>query len=170
MNISEAGLKIIKDFEGYHRKLPDGRCTTYYCPAGVLTIGWGTTTGIKPGDIWTKAQAEARLKEDVDNVYGSAVNRLVKVPLTQNQFDALTSFTYNVGEGGLAKSSLLAKLNRGDYLGASQQFQYWNKSRGRVLQGLIFRRARETALFNSDSPMMPQKVEKQKTFWDWFKW
>lgn len=176
MKISDAGIKIIKDFEGYHKKLPDGRCTTYYCPANVLTIGYGSTNlsgthNIKPGDIWTHQQALDALANDIEKVYGAAVKRQVKVLLTQNQYDALVSFTYNLGEGHLSKSTLLRKLNAGDYFGASQEFKYWNKSKGKVLSGLVDRRAREAALFLKDTPSMPQRVtpSKPQSGWDWLK-
>ncbi len=166
MKLSDNGIRLIKRFEGYHRKLPDGGCIAYRCPAGVWTIGYGTTAGVKPGLIWTEAQAEAALRDDVVR-FESAVLRLVRVPLNQNQFDALVSFTYNVGEGALAKSSVLRCVNAGDMAGAARAFALWNKAGGKVLPGLVERRAREAALFARpvaeevpvDAPIMPQQVD-----------
>ncbi len=79
--------------------------------------------------------------------YEKAVNDYVKVPLTQNEFDALVSFTYNLGAGNLLSSTLLKKLNAGDKAGAANQFDVWNKAGGKVLQGLVTRRAAEKDLF-----------------------
>lgn len=166
MKLSDNGIRLIKRFEGYHRKLPDGGCIAYRCPAGVWTLGYGSTAGIKPGMIWTEAQAEAALRDDVRR-FESAVLRLVRVPLNQNQFDALVSFTYNVGEGALAKSSLLRAVNAGDMAAAARAFALWNKAKGKVLPGLVERRAREAALFTRPVPEeeaigvpnMPQEVD-----------
>jgi lysozyme len=150
MNVNDAGLELIKEREGYLLALPDGRCTTYYCPAGKLTIGWGCTEGIKPGDIWTKDQAEAALRRELAK-HEAAVMRLVSVNLNENQFSALVSFSYNVGSGNLQKSTLLKKLNKGDYPGAQKEFVNWNKATvdGKLveLRGLSIRRAQEAALF-----------------------
>ena len=150
MNVNDAGLALIKEREGYLLALPDGRCTTYYCPAGKLTIGWGCTEGIKPGDIWTKDQAEAALRRELAK-HEAAVMRLVSVNLNENQFSALVSFSYNVGSDNLQKSTLLKKLNKGDYPGAQKEFVNWNKATvdGHLveLRGLSIRRAQEAALF-----------------------
>lgn len=150
MQINDAGLALVKEREGYKRALPDGSCTTYYCPAGVLTIGWGCTEGIRPGDVWTPAQAEAALRRELRSHEG-AVLRLVSVPLNENQFSALVSFSYNVGSGNLQKSTLLKKLNKSDYAGAQREFLNWNKAtvNGKLteLRGLAIRRAQEAALF-----------------------
>jgi lysozyme len=150
MQINDAGLALIKEREGYLMALPDGRCTTYYCPAGKLTIGWGCTEGIRPGDVWTPAQAEAALRRELRSHEG-AVLRLVSVPLNENQFSALVSFSYNVGSGNLQKSTLLKKLNKSDYAGAQREFLNWNKAtvNGKLteLRGLAIRRAQEAALF-----------------------
>lgn len=152
MNVNEAGIAMIKEREGYKKALPDGRCTTYYCPAGKLTIGWGCTEGIKPNDIWTREQAEAGLQRELRK-HEAAVMRLVSVPLNENQLSALVSFSYNVGYGptGLGGSTLLRKLNKGDYVGAQAEFMRWNKAtvdgRKVVLRGLSIRRAKEAALF-----------------------
>jgi lysozyme len=173
MNISPNGLALVKEFEGYLQPLPDGSCTTYYCPAGKLTLGWGCTEGIKPGDVWTVDQAEAALLRELSK-HEKAVQQSVTVPLNQNQFDALTSFSFNLGTGNLRSSTLLKKLNKGDYPGAQAQFLEWNKhedpktKKKIVSRGLSTRRAKEAALFASrteeegaGSPM-PQAVAAPK--------
>lgn len=162
MKISQAGLDLITSFEGYHRALPDGSCTTYYCPAGVLTIGYGCTEGIKAGEVWTKQQAQERFRAELVK-HEAAVDRMATVDLNQNQFDALVSFSYNCGIGALQKSTLLKKLNAGDVAGAARAFASWNKGGGKVLPGLVRRRAAESALFlkpaSVDEPDMPQEVD-----------
>lgn len=139
MHISQQGLDLIKSFEGL-------RLSAYRCPADVWTIGYGTTAGVKPGQTITKERAEELLREDVKRFEGY-VDRLVKVPLTQGMFDALVSFTYNLGPGALEKSTLLDQLNRSDYDGAAEQFGRWVKGGGKTLPGLVRRRAAERALF-----------------------
>ena len=141
MQISKAGLDLIKQFEGLYLK-------AYRCPAGVPTIGYGHTAGVAMGQTITQQQADDYLRRDVRQ-FERAVARLVSVPLTQGQFDALVSFAFNLGEGALAQSTLLRLLNAGDYAGAAAQFDRWNKADGRVLPGLVRRRAAERALFEA---------------------
>lgn len=141
--IAAPGLTIIKIFEAL-------RLRAYLCPAGIPTIGWGHTRGVKMGDTCTYLQAEQWLREDCRDAE-RAVNARVKVPLTQNQFDALVSFVFNVGGGAFASSTMLRKLNAGDYVGAAEQFPRWNKSGGKVLRGLTLRREREQNLFLKQS-------------------
>lgn len=141
MKINQSGLDLIKSFEGF-------RASPYICPAGVLTIGYGTTgkrvkAGMPPV---TKATAEQWLREDVQ-VFEQAVDRLVTVPLTSNQFSALVSFVYNIGSGAFASSTLLKRLNAKLYSEAAAQFERWNKGGGKVLPGLTRRRQAEKALF-----------------------
>jgi len=143
MHTSQKGLDLIKSFEGL-------RLSAYRCPADIPTIGYGTTSGVKMGDTITKERAEEMLREDVKR-FEDQVLRLVKVPLTQGQFDALTSFVYNLGPGNLSNSTLLRLLNAGDYKGAAAQFDRWNKAGGKVLAGLARRRAAERALFEGAS-------------------
>lgn len=163
MRLSDDGFALIRDFEGYHRKLPDGSCVAYRCPAGVWTLGFGCTKGIREGMVWTRDQAEAALRAEIET-HEDAVNRMVTAPINQNQFDALVSFAYNCGDGALQKSTLLRLLNAGDYAGAARSFSLWNKGGGRVLKGLVTRRAREAALFlkpteDAPEPTMPQTVD-----------
>ncbi|MFP5338162.1 MAG: lysozyme [Gammaproteobacteria bacterium] len=143
MHTSQKGLDLIKSFEGL-------RLSAYKCPADVWTIGYGTTAGVKPGQTITKERAEELLRDDVKRFEGQVL-RLVKVPLTQGQHDALVSFVYNLGAGNLSNSTLLRLLNAGDYAGAAAQFNRWNKAGGKVLSGLVRRRAAERALFEGAS-------------------
>lgn len=163
MKLSPRGLALIQEFEGYHRKLPDGGCIAYRCPAGVWTLGWGCTEGIKPGMIWTRAQADAALMHELAH-FEDAVTKLVTVDINQNEYDALVSFAYNCGESALARSSILKCLNAGDREAAARGFALWNRGGGRVLPGLVRRRAAEAALFRQwvvppADPEMPQQVD-----------
>lgn len=144
MKTSQSGISLIKGFEGK-------RLNAYYDGVGVCTIGFGTIkypngVRVKKGDTCTEAQAESYLKNDLVK-FENAINRLVKVPLNQNQFDALSSFTYNLGETNLSSSTLLKKLNAKDYAGTADQFPRWNKAGGKVMNGLTRRREAERILF-----------------------
>lgn len=141
MKTSERGMKLIREFEGV-------KLFSYLCPAGVWTIGYGHTKGVKEGDTCSEEQARAWLRDDLRDAE-AAVNQLVQVPLTQSQFDALASFTFNLGVGNLANSTLLRLLNASDYAKAAGQFPRWTKVRGKELPvpGLVRRRAAEQALF-----------------------
>lgn len=142
MKISIRGIELIKKYEGL-------RLEAYLCPAGVWTIGFGTTKGVKNGDKITQQAAEKLLADDLSK-FEIGVTCSVTVPLSQNQFDALVSFAYNVGLGALRSSTLLRLLNAGDYKGAAAQFKRWNKAGGKELAGLTRRRADEAALFLAD--------------------
>ena len=110
------------------------------------TIGWGRAHGVKPGDVCTPSEADKWLMEDVQSA-NDTVNKLVKIPLTQSQHDALVDFCYNVGVGNFSGSTLLKKVNAGDMAGAQAEFGRWIYGGGRVLPGLVRRRAAEAALF-----------------------
>lgn len=137
--IGERGLKIIKQAEGL-------RLVAYLCPALVWTIGYGHTRGVKAGDTCTIEQAEAWLREDCADAE-AAVSRLAPADLTQNQFDALVSFVFNVGTDAFAKSTLLRLLRAGDRQGAADQLRRWVKAGGATLAGLVLRRDAERNLF-----------------------
>ncbi|MFZ5201594.1 lysozyme [Enterobacter kobei] len=146
MQTSEKGIALIKQFEGC-------KLTAYQDSVGVWTIGYGWTQPvdgkpIRAGMTIKQETAERLLKTGLVS-YESDVSRLVKVGLTQWQFDALVSFTYNLGARSLSTSTLLRKLNAGDYAGASDEFLRWNKAGGKVLNGLTRRREAERALFMS---------------------
>ena len=138
MIISENCVELVKAFEGF-------RGEAYKCPAGVWTIGCGHTEGVQPGDKMTEHCAKGLLREEL-TAFATKVDKLVKKP-TQNQFDALVSFAYNVGTGALSGSTLLKKHNAGEYLEAQEQFLKWDKANGKTLSGLTRRRAHEAALY-----------------------
>lgn len=152
LRLSSEGGALVRSFEGCLKPTDASRTKyrPYVCPAGVLTIGWGHTNDngrkFKAGDVWTKAECDAEFRADMRR-FETAVRRRVKVELTQHQFDALVSFTYNCGEGNLVKSSLLRKVNAEDFDGATDEFTKWNRGGGRVLNGLTRRRAAEAKLF-----------------------
>lgn len=167
MKISDTGLSLIKRFEGYGKLLPDGSCTAYQEALGngkydIPTIGWGSTEGVKMGDIWTVAQAEEALRKEISK-FEDGVSKAITFTPTQNQFDAMVSLSYNIGIAGFTGSTVLRKANAGDYQAASQAFNLWNRAQGQVLQGLVSRRAQEAALFLLDGPastvVTPPKVD-----------
>jgi len=141
MRTGRDGVELIRHFEGC-------RFDAYLCPAGVWTIGYGHTADVKEGDSIDQEAAEAFLIEDLEK-FEQAVTRLVEVPLTQQQFDALVSWTFNLGAGNLAESTLLRKLNNYQYAEVPEQMMRWVKAGGQVLDGLVRRRAAEAALFQN---------------------
>lgn len=140
MRTSEKGLALIRQFEGL-------RLRAYKCPAGIPTIGYGHTAGVKMGQEITRERAEELLRAEVERFEGY-VDQLVTVPLTQGQFDALVAWTYNLGPGAMDKSTMLRRLNAGDYASAAAELERWNRAGGQVLAGLVRRRAAERALFD----------------------
>jgi lysozyme len=149
LKLSPAGANLIKHFEGC-LKPHEGKYKAYKCPANVLTIGWGSTHHgghhIEPTTRWTLEECNAAFLKDMA-AFERDVRKLVKVPLEQYQFDALVSFTYNVGASNLGKSTLLKKINAHDFTGAAGEFRKWNKANGKELAGLTRRRASESLLF-----------------------
>ncbi|MCU0534529.1 MAG: glycoside hydrolase family protein [Hydrococcus sp. Prado102] len=148
MNISQNCLDLIKKWEGF-------RANAYLDPVGIPTIGYGTICypngqKIQIGDVISESEAEDLLKLKCDE-FAEVVNNVVTVTLNQNQFDALISFCYNVGARAFQESTLLKKLNAGDFKGAAEQFLRWNKATKNgvkiVLEGLTNRRKDEKALF-----------------------
>ena len=142
--VSTAGINLICSFEGL-------RLNAYDDGVGVWTIGFGTTIypngiKVKQGDTCTEAQAKAYMAHDLKK-FESAVNSAVTMSINQNQFDALVSLAYNIGTNAFKNSTLVKKLNAGDIRGAAAQFDVWNKGGGKVMQGLVNRRAVERKLF-----------------------
>ena len=115
-------------------------------PGDVPTIGFGATKGVKLGDKTTPVRALNRLLDEVDSVYAQGVRRCVTVPLYQYEFSAYVSLTYNIGVANFCGSTLVKKLNQGDYSGACRAIERWNKAGGRVSQGLVNRRKEERAI------------------------
>ena len=139
---------MIKHHEGFVRK-------PYQDPIGLWTVGVGHLIGDGKslskewkGKVLTEEEVDELLFEDLER-FEIGIQRLTKVPLTQSQFDALVSFSFNVGLGNFQSSTLRSKLNRGDYEGASNEFPKWRKAGGKILPGLVKRRADERALFLS---------------------
>lgn len=151
-NVSAAGEEMAARWEGYSAH-------PYLCPAGVWTIGYGTTKGVtRNTPPISRQEALALLRHEL-RWYANMVLRLTHVPLAQGQLDALASFAYNVGTGAYQRSTLRQRLNRGDYQGAAEQFSRWVFAGGRKLPGLVARRAEEAAMFQRDidlqAPPMP---------------
>jgi lysozyme len=138
-----AGKSLIKEFEGF-------RAMAYLCPANVVTIGYGTTRirgkAVKLGMQITTEEAELFLEEDLKS-FEDTVNQNVKIELSQNQFDALVCFVYNIGAANFKKSTLLKKINANKLIEASEEFLKWNKAGGKTLAGLTRRRKAEQKLF-----------------------
>ena len=150
--IGAAGLALIKSFEGCEKRQPDGTFKAYPDPGTgdkPWTIGWGATgPGIAPGTVWTQAQCDARLEDDMRR-YAAAVERALDgAACTEPQFDALVSFHYNTG--AIAGATLTRKHRAGDYAGATAEFARWNRAGGRVMAGLVKRRAAEAELYATD--------------------
>ena len=144
MTPSQNCYNLIKEFEGCE-------LTAYPDPAtgnNPWTIGYGSTIGVHPGMVITQEEAEQRLVSDVKR-FAEGVNQMVTVPMTQGEFDALCSFSFNLGLGNLRSSTLLRKLNAGDKEAAANQFLVWNMAAGRIMTGLTRRREAERALFLS---------------------
>ena len=138
--INAKGLAIIKESEGLS-------LVPYFCPGNVLSIGFGNTTHAAEYDMITEQQAEEFLKEDLEMVQQHLAIVLQHVPLTDNQWSALVSFVFNIGIGNFIQSTLKRKLKEGDYQGAADEFGRWVYAKGKKLNGLIIRRAKERSLF-----------------------
>ena len=142
MMISEAGKQFIKSFESC-------RLQAYPDPGTggqPYTCGWGSTFGVCHDSTWTQAYADQRFDNEVSK-FAQGVEDRVHVPLTQNQFDALTSFAFNLGLRNLAGSTLLQDLNALNYIGAADEILRWNRAAGKVMPGLTRRRVAERELF-----------------------
>ena len=151
--VGDAGIALIKSFEGCARQRTDGLIEAYPDPAtggAPWTIGWGATRkglhGMVTRDtIWTQEQCDERLIDDLKRYAKDVARAIGDAPTTQNQFDALVSFHYNTG--AIARATLTKKHKALDYQGAAGEFARWNKAGGRVLKGLVRRRAAETKLY-----------------------
>lgn len=140
-SVSDFGLNIIRDFEGFS--------STPYRDANGWSIGYGHFLGISattPNITWSLNDAENALSNDTKKAQ-AAINGAVSIPLTQNQFDALTSLIYNIGVNAFRSSTLLTDLNHGNIDAAANQFDVWRMSEGKVNNTLVARRAQEKALF-----------------------
>jgi GH24 family phage-related lysozyme (muramidase) len=147
--IGPRGIALIKRFEGCARLRTDGLIEAYPDPGtgcDPWTIGWGATgAGIEPGTVWTQAQCDARLRDDLKRYAADVARAIGDAPTTQAQFDAMVSFHYNTG--AIGRATLTKKHVAGDHIAALAEFARWNKAGGRVLKGLVRRRAEEAALY-----------------------
>ncbi|WP_158784623.1 lysozyme [Pantoea sp. BAV 3049] len=141
MKVSNAGVELIKRFEGVKLK-------AYRDSVGIPTIGYGHTHSVKDGDVITGQRADEFLREDLA-VAELAVNTNVRMPISQGQFDAMVSFVFNLGAGNFVRSTLLKKLNAGDYDGAAAEFGRWVQAGGKTLPGLVKRREAEREMFTT---------------------
>ena len=156
--VSPAGIALIKRFEGCARLRTDGLVEAYPDPgtgAEPWTIGWGATGRdhvhggrIGPGTVWTQSQCDARLADDLRRYAAEVRAAMGDCPTTQPQFDALVSFHYNTG--AIARATLTARHLAGDHAGAVREFSRWNRAGGRVLKGLVRRRAAEAELYQRE--------------------
>lgn len=142
LSISAAGLLFIQQHEGT-------KYEAYQDTANVWTICTGSTDRVVPGMRASVSECELRLQKDTSYA-GEAVARCTTAPVTQGQYDAFVSFAFNVGGSAFCRSTLLRKHNAGDCNGAANEFQRWNRAGGRVLPGLVKRRADEAALYRKD--------------------
>ena len=142
----ELTLDLVRRFEGC-------RLTAYRCPAGVLTIGWGETLGVKEGDVWTQQQADAVLRQRVGQFMLATLKRCPQLHAEPpERLAACTSLAYNIGIGAFAASSVCRKTNRREFPGAAKSFLLWNKAAGRPLRGLTLRRHAERHTYLASSP------------------
>lgn len=148
IGVSEVGVELIKKYEGFSS-------SSYRCPAGVWTIGYGTTRingrAVIPGMKITEDRASELLMEDIESHFQSAVKLIDSEKLNllnQNQIDALSSFVYNVGVGNFSSSTLRKRINSGNFNDVPAQLRRWTRAGGKVLRGLIRRRAEESALWS----------------------
>lgn len=149
--IGPAGLALIQQFEHCARQQPDGRFAAYPDPGtngAPWTIGWGATgPDITRGTVWTQAQCDARLAQDVERCASEVAAALGPCPTSQAQFDALTSFHYNTG--AIARATLTRLHKAGQFDLAAREFRRWNRAGGKALAGLTRRREAEAALYGS---------------------
>lgn len=156
--VNKAGLNLVKHFEGFFSK-------AYYCPAGVLTIGYGHTNAMKlykfkEGDVVTEEEAEQILQDDMAEACSDVEKLTAGVELNDDQFSALASFVFNCGKGNFASSTLLKRLKAGNFADVPTQLKRWTKANGVVLGGLVRRRDAEAALFTGDTAMAQSVMKK----------
>ncbi|MFS2110986.1 lysozyme [Sphingomonas sp. Sphisp140] len=154
MTPSQNCVSLVEEFEGCAQKQADGSFKAYPDPGTggePWTIGWGSTgSDITESTVWTQAQCDARLQSSLTS-FSAQVSSLLEggAPTSQNQFDALVDFAYNLGVGNLSSSTLLKLHKQGDYAGAAAQFPLWDHADGKVMPGLQKRRAAEQTLYET---------------------
>lgn len=150
-HINDEGVALIKQWEGC-------KLTAYKCPAGVWTIGYGHTRTAREGMTITQAQAESLLREDL-RVFEAAVTDAVDVDLSDNQFAALVSWAYNIGVGAMRRSSLIRRLNAGEYDAVPNELAKWSRVKGKAVKGLSNRRAAEAGLWARGAFVASRNIE-----------
>lgn len=145
----DLACELAARFEGYHKRLPDGSCTTYRCPAGVLTIGYGSTNGVRAGEVWSHDRALAELRRDMRAALVAAIKCSPSLAMETPQRQAvIADFIYNLGSGRYRASTLRKRVDAGDWAGVPQQLMKWVVGGGRKLPGLVRRRQAEIALLH----------------------
>lgn len=155
--VGNDGINLIKQFEGCARLRPDGMIEAYPDPGTggePWTIGWGATRDglygfVRRNTVWTQGQCDDRLVDDLKRYANEVARAIGDTPTTQAQFDAMVSFHYNTG--AIARATLTKKHVARDHAGAADEFKRWNKAGGKVLKGLVRRRASEEKLYRSGS-------------------
>ena len=150
---SSTCFELIKRFEGCESLRADGMIEAYPDPGTgdePWTIGWGATgVGIGPGTVWTQAECDARLAQDINRHAAEVADALGNTPTSQSEFDAMVSFHYNTG--AIQRATLTAKHKSGDKTGALEEFARWNRAGGRILKGLVRRRQAEARIYASQN-------------------
>lgn len=166
MKTNQKGVATLIEFEGF-------RSSAYLCPAGVWTIGFGFTKGVKPGDKMTRSEAAERLKQELSEYEEGVFSVCTRTP-NENEFSAMVCMAFNIGLAGFRKSSVLKAHNKGDKEAAARAFQLWDKATvggvKKTLPGLTRRRMAEAALYLEpvaiDEVEMPQRIEPERTMAD----
>ena len=151
MQVNEAGLELIKKFEGL-------RLRAYRCPAGVWTIGYGHTKTARRGQVITEAEADRLLREDLRIFEKGVLEAIGNAPTTSNQFSAMVSLAFNIGLGAFRRSKVLALHKAGKTAEAAKAFANWRRAGGKVLPGLVRRRAAEAKLYLTPDSEKPSPV------------
>jgi lysozyme len=162
MNTSPRGIALLKQFEGFKQD-------AYQDVVGVWTIGYGFTEGVKAGDIMSRDQAEERLREELQDYERTVLRACGDKTPNQNQFDAMVCLAWNIGREGFKTSTVAKAHRRGDFEAAARAFNLWNKAGGKVVRGLVRRRAAEAALYLEpimDTESMPQRLDGESRFTD----
>ncbi len=182
MRIGSKGLELIKSFEGYHTRLPNGSCQAYLDklvkPAyrspgynGLWTIGYGCTVGVTEGMVWSERQAEKMLMREIAKHEKALNDKITEqgIKLDQNHFDALVSASYNLGTGTMLIKRVLEYMAKDNEAAAARVFGLYNKAGGKVYKGLVRRRAAEAKLFVQYTPEDVVKGSRKLSFMSWLR-
>ena len=149
-NWESLAVPLVQQFEGFEKDIGGGKVKSYRCPAGVWTIGYGSTgPGIGPDTVWTHEEADEHFRRHLAHFANGVEAAIGDVPTTDAQFAAMVSLAYNIGLGAFKRSTVLKRHKKGFYPEAAEAFLLWNKAGGRVLKGLTRRREAEKALYET---------------------